>query len=217
MATYTDGARVQQTLGPSISGVLDFMDKGSTGERFVVEDDGFPNVLLNALRACLAAGPRTDAGRALLTEFEEHVSGDERSRNVMLWLGAGKDAADGQLMLRRRPLAPWRQALELRWSPDRSRAVVEAILEVHRRMTEVTGGRLGPNPAWSLFKSLMTLHPLGGCRIGVSSETGVVNHLGQVFGYPNLYVVDGAILPPIGRNPSHTIAALAERIAAHVR
>ena len=74
-----------------------------------------------------------------------------------------------------------------------------------------------PNPAWSLFKNLVTLHPLGGCKMGASAETGVVDHLGQVFGYPNLYVVDGAILPtPFGRNPSHTIAALAERIAAHV-
>jgi cholesterol oxidase len=84
-------------------------------------------------------------------------------------------------------------------------------------MTEATGGHPLSNPAWSLFKSLVTLHPLGGCRIGVTPETGVVNHLGEVFGYPNLYVVDGSILPmSVGRNPSHTIAALAERIAAHV-
>jgi cholesterol oxidase len=63
----------------------------------------------------------------------------------------------------------------------------------------------------------VTLHPLGGCKMGTTPETGVVNHLGQVFGYPKLYVVDGAILPAsIGRNPSHTIAALAERIAAHI-
>ena len=94
--------------------------------------------------------------------------------------------------------------------------MVEAILAVHQSMTEATGGRLRPNAAWSLFRSLVTLHPLGGCRMGVDAETGVVNHLGQVFGYPNLYVVDGSILPAIGRNPSHTIAALAERIAAHV-
>ena len=53
--------------------------------------------------------------------------------------------------------------------------------------------------------------------MAATADTGVVNHLGQVFGYPNLYVVDGAIVPtPIGRNPSHTIAALAERIAAHL-
>ena len=72
-------------------------------------------------------------------------------------------------------------------------------------------------PTWSLFKNLLTLHPLGGCPMGVSADTGVVDHLGRVFGYPNLIVADGAIVPtPTVRNPSHTIAALAERIAAHV-
>ena len=48
--------------------------------------------------------------------------------------------------------------------------------------------------------------------IGDTSETGVVDHKGEVFGYPNLFVSDGAIMPrPIGRNPAKTIAALAER------
>ena len=64
---------------------------------------------------------------------------------------------------------------------------------------------------------MVTLHPLGGCKMGATAETGVVNHLGQVFGYQHLYVVDGSIAPTAtGRNPSHTIAAMAERIAAHV-
>jgi len=64
----------------------------------------------------------------------------------------------------------------------------------------------------------LTLHPLGGCRMASDADSGVVDHLGRVFGYRNLYVVDGAIIPsPIGRNPSHTIAALAERIAEHVQ
>jgi cholesterol oxidase len=217
MATYADAGRVQQTLGPSISGVLDFMDKGPNGQQFVIEDDGFPNVLLNALRACLDAGTRTDLGRSVLQQIEEHVRGDERSRNVMVWLGAGTDAADGRLTLKRPLFAPWTRTLDLRWTPDRSEAVVEAILAVHRSMTESTGGRLRPNAAWSLFRNIVTLHPLGGCQMGATPETGVVDHLGQVFGYRNLYVVDGSILPTsIGRNPSHTIAALAERIAAHV-
>jgi cholesterol oxidase len=84
-------------------------------------------------------------------------------------------------------------------------------------MTEATGGRMMPNPAWRIFRSLVTLHPLGGCKMGETAETGVVDHRGQVFGYPNLYVVDGSILPTaIGRNPSHTIAALAERSAARI-
>jgi len=59
------------------------------------------------------------------------------------------------------------------------------------------------------------VHPLGGCRMSESATTGVVDHRGEVFGSPNLYVADGAILSaPTGRNPSMTIAALAERVAA---
>ena len=67
---------------------------------------------------------------------------------------------------------------------------------------------------WTLLENLITPHPLGGCNMGAAPENGVVNHLGEVFGYPRLYVADGAIVPrPIGLNPSRTIAALAERIA----
>jgi cholesterol oxidase len=43
----------------------------------------------------------------------------------------------------------------------------------------------------------------------------VVDHRGEVFGRKNLYVADGAVVPKaLGLNPSKTIAALAERIAA---
>jgi cholesterol oxidase len=54
--------------------------------------------------------------------------------------------------------------------------------------------------------------------MGISSQNGVVDHAGQVFSYPGLYVADGAIIPEaIGLNPSKTIAALAERIADFIR
>ena len=50
--------------------------------------------------------------------------------------------------------------------------------------------------------------------MGSRIQDGVVDHKGEVFGYPKLYVADGAIIPKaIGLNPSKTIAALAERIA----
>ncbi len=95
--------------------------------------------------------------------------------------------------------------------------MLDAIEEMQKNLTQATGGRWFVPPTWSLFKNLLTLHPLGGCKMGVSADTGVVDHLGQVWGYPNLIVADGAILPTsTGHNPSHTIAALAERIAAHI-
>ena len=217
MATYKDASRVQQTIGPTISGVLDFMDGSSDSQRFVVEDDGFPNALLNAFRACRDRGVAMDVGRSVLMQIEQHLRGDEKARNLMVWLGAGMDAADGRLSLKKPGLAKKPRALDLRWRPEQSRSVVESILAVHKSMTAATDGHLLPNPGWSLFRNLVTLHPLGGCAMGATSQTGVVDHLGQVFGYPNLHVVDGSILPSsVGRNPSHTIAALAERIAAHV-
>ena len=77
-----------------------------------------------------------------------------------------------------------------------------------------TGGTPHVPATWTLLENLITPHPLGGCNMGAAPENGVVNHLGEVFGYPRLYVADGAIVPrPIGLNPSRTIAALAERIA----
>lgn len=215
MATYTDGRRVQQTIGPTISSVLDFMDGDQKGQRFVVEDDGFPNALLNAVRAWRAVGTG-QGGPDFLGDLETHLVGDEQSRNLMVWLGAGVDGAGGELTLKKQ-LAKKSTALDLRWRPEQTRSVVESIVALHTRMTSATGGHLLPNAAWHLFRTLVTLHPLGGCAMAATADAGVVDHLGRVFNYPHLHVVDGAILPAsVGRNPSHTIAAMAERIAAHV-
>jgi cholesterol oxidase len=58
------------------------------------------------------------------------------------------------------------------------------------------------------------VHPLGGCRMGRTPTQGVVDAFGQVFGYENLFVADGSVMPgPVGPNPSLTIAALADRFA----
>ena len=216
-AVYREAGRVDQTLGPSIASAIDFTDGRRDGERFVIEDDGFPNLILNSLRACLDAPGAAGFGRGLLQQIEEHVRADPNLRNVMVWLGAGMDASDGQLSLKRRLLMPWVRDLDLQWTPQNSRGVFEAIVDVHRKMTAATGGRMREGLPGSVFRNMVTLHPLGGCQMGTSAENGVVDHLGQVFGCPRLYVADGAIAPTAtGRNPSHTIAAMAERIAAHI-
>jgi cholesterol oxidase len=62
-------------------------------------------------------------------------------------------------------------------------------------------------------------HNLGGCHMGASRANGVVDADGRVFDYPGLHVLDGAVIPgAVGVNPSHTIAAVAERcIEATIR
>jgi enediyne biosynthesis protein E9 len=57
-------------------------------------------------------------------------------------------------------------------------------------------------------------HPLGGCRMAESSDLGVTDHTGAVFGYEGLYCIDSSIIPTsLGVNPSLTIAAVSERCA----
>jgi cholesterol oxidase len=54
---------------------------------------------------------------------------------------------------------------------------------------------------------------MGGCVMANSPENGVIDHKGQIFGYKNLYVADGSIVPSnLGVNPSLTITAMAEYI-----
>jgi hypothetical protein len=74
--------------------------------------------------------------------------------------------------------------------------------------------------------STIVLHNLGGCSMGKDRNSGVVDNLGRVYKgtgatltdfYPELYVVDGGIVPTsLGVNSSLTISALAFRIAEHI-
>jgi cholesterol oxidase len=66
-----------------------------------------------------------------------------------------------------------------------------------------------------VFDIPMTAHILGGCAIGDSAETGVVDPYHRMFGHPGLHVVDGsAVSANLGANPALTITAQAERAMA---
>lgn len=75
--------------------------------------------------------------------------------------------------------------------------------------------RLGGSPGGSIGDVLdipMTAHFLGGCVIGESADTGVVDPYHRVHGHPGLHVVDGSTVSAnLGVNPSLTITAQAER------
>jgi cholesterol oxidase len=62
-----------------------------------------------------------------------------------------------------------------------------------------------------------TAHILGGAVIGDSPQTGVVDPRHRAFGYENLLVCDGSVIPAnVGVNPSLTITAMAERAMSFV-
>jgi choline dehydrogenase-like flavoprotein len=77
--------------------------------------------------------------------------------------------------------------------------------------TEFLDKDLAPEPG----VHFSTAHQVGSCRMADQASDGVVDGSGEVFGYPGLYVSDGAAIPSsLSVNTSLTILANAERIAA---
>jgi len=63
-----------------------------------------------------------------------------------------------------------------------------------------------------LFGAPFTAHFVGGCVIGDSPRTGVIDPYHRAWNYPTLSIVDGSTLTAnLGVNPSLTITAQAER------
>ena len=61
----------------------------------------------------------------------------------------------------------------------------------------------------------MTAHFIGGCAIGDTADTGVIDAYQRLYGYPGLHVADGSTLSAnLGVNPSLSITAQAERAAS---
>ncbi len=66
-----------------------------------------------------------------------------------------------------------------------------------------------------VFDIPATAHYIGGCVIGDSPQTGVVDPYQRVYGHPGLHAADGsAVTADLGVNPSLTITAQAERAMA---
>jgi cholesterol oxidase len=86
----------------------------------------------------------------------------------------------------------------------------DAARRVAAKIDGVAGGSTG-----EIANIPMTAHFLGGCAIGDSPATGVIDAYHRLYGHDGIYVVDGsAVSANLGVNPSLTIAAQAERAAA---
>lgn len=207
--------RISPTQGPTITCAIDFLDGAVGGRQFFVEDGGFPNLLRDYIQS-RGKSPSLKH-RTIVQWLKSMLPVDDPVAQVMPWFGQAMDAADGKLYLGRTWYAPWRRKLKLDWDVTRSEPTVQAMIDMHKRLSAATGGEPQVPATWTVLKNLVTPHPLGGCNMGTTPANGVVDHRGQVFGYPGLYVADGGVVPrAVGLNPSRTIAALAERIAAKI-
>lgn len=87
--------------------------------------------------------------------------------------------------------------------------------EIGQQVTKRYAEKVGGIPANAITEILFNMstadHILGGCPMGTSKENGVVDKEFKVFGYPDMHILDGTIIPcNLGVNPSLTITALSE-------
>lgn len=92
---------------------------------------------------------------------------------------------------------------------------IPAAGEVARQTADVMGGQA----FGSIFEATLdvptTAHIIGGCPIGESPDTGVIDPYHRVHGHEGLHVCDGsAVTANLGVNPSLTITAMTERAMA---
>ena len=216
-------------VGPCITAVIDLRQQAVLEDGMVIEDGSPPGPIAGFLPAALAVAADVEgqkAGTGAASEIREGVrrlaswvEGPYHGavQRTQTYLVMAHDNGAGRMALNN-------DRLRIQWPGVGDQPIFEKVNARLKQAAEALKGTFVHNPLWSklLHKSLVTVHPLGGCVMGETVEQGVVNHKGQVFSaasgaavYDSLYVMDGAVIPrPVGVNPLLTISALAERAVA---
>jgi choline dehydrogenase-like flavoprotein len=155
---------------------------------------------------------------------------DELTAHIMCIVAQGKDDANGRFRLENDRLRLERTDGK-RYHEDPIYGEIKVTLDRLAEKLRVEGSTakfLSPLSDVKIplaSRSVLTSHPLGGCPMGETAETGVVDEWGRVFRQPGagggfyrgLYIADGSMLPTaLGVNPALTISAIALRVAEKV-
>ena len=223
--------RLDPSFGPVITSAIrvgDTLDgNGPQGRGFYTEDGGNPYLLswvselaglgsfahraVHFLKMALKyrLGFNNDAN--LSAEISNLLGPASSSMSSFPILTMGRDFPNGRLFLGKDNL------LDCDWSQEKSQEYFNRVHRVGEAIARALNAEYMDNPSYKKLHQVITAHPLGGCPMGLTAETGVVNSYGEVYGHPGLYVVDGSIMPgPVGPNPSLTIAATSDRAADHI-
>jgi cholesterol oxidase len=221
---------IDPSYGPVITSSIrypDYVDDQTldpTQRGMYVQDGGFPNFAAWAVEIADSPGIMSRGARVAWALLKQRLTGTPDSKlgaqAAMLlgraeWSGSslplltmGRDFPDGRMKLNRK------RYLEVEWK--KSGPFFDQVRRATSRLATAMGAAdYKVNISWVL-RRFLTVHPVGGCPMADadSPARGVVDPDCKVFGYENLYIADGSVMPgPVGPNPSLTIAALADRTA----
>lgn len=221
--------------GPCITGIIDKRYQDNLNDGMIVEDAAIPGALAPLLplvidveNKLIGARERQDDDKGFLNRLKHEwqtLDSDIRGsfhgaiQNTQTYLLMTHDGDHGKMKLEN-------DRLNIDWSTVGKEAIFQKADEELRRQTKALSGVYVKNPVWvkEMNNELVTVHPLGGCHMGESIESSVVNHKGQVFAsdtaegvHKGFYVTDGSVVPrSLGVNPLLTICALAERTCDYI-
>lgn len=155
--------------------------------------------------------------RGWLANVVRHPTLAARSLSNRRWsektiIGLVMQSLDNSLTTYRKPGGVGKGLLTARQghgapNPTQIEAATRAANEIAAEINGFAGSNVG-----ELMGTPLTAHFLGGCAIGDSAETGVIDPYHRMYGHPGISVVDGAAVSAnLGVNPSLTITAQAER------
>jgi cholesterol oxidase len=122
-----------------------------------------------------------------------------------------------RIMLKRSWLMPWRWRL----SSESPEGGIPTYIPEANNAARAVAKKINGIPQGCVSEVLLnrplSAHMLGGCPVSATSDQGVVDKYGKVFGHEGLYIVDGSIMPAnLGVNPALTILALAEHVMSAI-
>lgn len=207
-------------VGPCITGLIDLRGPDTdVPDALIIEDGAIPGALASVipLVLCAAAEAVPEGAQTRLRELAGIPFGPHRGPvgRTLTYLVMSTDDAGGRITMENdRIQVVWPEVGQQPAFARDNRVLAEATRALHGIET--------PDPlwAWTNGRSLISVHPLGGCAMADDADRGVVDDRGRVFDpagggvHDGLYVCDGSVLPcALDANPSLTIAAIAERTA----
>lgn len=246
-------ALAERSVGPTITNMLEVPAHGKQ-LGFLIQEFSVPApvkrlfseiVTTGAALANLSVADMLTHGNEVPGDLDPCAVNDAAIEKTLLVGLIGHDEADGSLRL---PLEAARVTnataqegtLQIVWPQARNGEQINAAYERLREYVakSFTGAKVIANPMWRLLPKglkelvtqplgpVLTVHPLGGCPIGVDDSKGVVDDCGRVFNsgdkksqdwQGSLIVLDGSIIPSsLGANPALTISAVALRAVQYL-
>jgi cholesterol oxidase len=217
--------REDTVVGPAIAGLIDLRGPGvDKKDALIIEEGSIPGALAAMLPIAMDAASYEDLDEATasvarrLRELAGIPFGSHRGAvdRTLTYLVMSTDDSGGRIMLEN-------DRIQVVWPEVAGQPVFARDNQTLAVATQALHGTEISDPLWARTsdRSLITVHPLGGCVMADDAAKGVVDHMGRVFDpagggvHDGLYVCDGSVIPvALDANPLLTISAVAERTAA---